>query len=224
MNQIAVYFDGDNVSYKDANIIVNEIKNYGSIIFSKVYGDWSQENMKTWQQTASNIGAIPIQCDRISGKNSSDLKICVDIMKDLYTIDNITLFYIITSDSDFRHIVPEIKTKNKKVNCIGYNNANISLKSICDTYTKIDVLKGKNNKPRKQLNKNFYKEQIKEIIIGMDKDIVNISMIKEILTRKYQFDLREWQYAKMSYFIIDNFSNDFNIIRDNKGMSISLKD
>ena len=61
--------------------------------------------MNNWLSTASKYGIIPIQCERINGKNSSDIKLCVDIMRDLYNIDVITLFYIITTDSDYRHVI-----------------------------------------------------------------------------------------------------------------------
>ena len=95
MNEtIAVYIDGDNTSHNDIKVILKEINSYGRIIISRVYGDWSQENMKNWLTTSSIFGIIPIQCERISGKNSTDIKLCVDLMKDLYSIDNISLFYM----------------------------------------------------------------------------------------------------------------------------------
>jgi hypothetical protein len=110
---IAVYIDGDNTSHRDMEVILNEIKTYGRIIISRVYGDWSKENMKNWLVSASSYGIIPIQCERISNKNSSDIKLCVDIMKDLYTVPNISLFYIITTDSDYRHVISDIMMSNK---------------------------------------------------------------------------------------------------------------
>jgi uncharacterized LabA/DUF88 family protein len=139
-DKIAVFIDGDNVSYRDIVYVIDEIKNYGRIICSYVYSDWSQDNMKNMRTTANNSGIIPIQCDRISGKNSSDLKMTIDIMKTLFTIDHISLFYIITSDSDFRHVIAEIKTHNKFVNCIGNGRCNSSLQSICDVFTKMETL------------------------------------------------------------------------------------
>lgn len=140
-DNIQVYIDGDNVSYKDVEDILTEIKSYGRILNARVYGDWSQQNMQNWLKTASKFGVVPIQCERISGKNSSDLKMCVDVMKDLYTIENVSLFYFVTTDSDFRHIIPEIKTLNKRAHCIGNGNANMSLQSICDKYTDISVIR-----------------------------------------------------------------------------------
>ena len=241
---IAIYIDGDNVSSKDIDIILNEIKNYGRIIISRVYGDWSQNNMKCWLEASSIYGIIPIQCVRIASKNSSDIKLCVDIMKDLYSIDNITMFYIITTDSDYRHVVSEIKIKNKKVKCIGNSDANVSLMSICDTYTKIEVLRendsikeeiNKDDSIKKEINKDdsIKKEinkddSIKPILLQTEKEIkylllnnekINISQIKDVLVRKYSFDLREWKYTKMSQFIIENFNNKFKII---KGSGICL--
>ena len=71
--KIAVFIDGDNVSHNIISLIMNEIKNYGRIICCNVYADWSCENMKNWKLTANKLGIITIQCDRISGKNSTDI-------------------------------------------------------------------------------------------------------------------------------------------------------
>lgn len=231
---IAIYIDGDNVCYRDADIILNEIKNYGRIIISRVYGDWSQDNMKSWLKTASTYGIIPIQCERISGKNSSDIKLCVDIMKDLYSVENITLFYIITTDSDYRHVVSEIKVRNKKVNCIGGNNVNISLKSICDTYTKIDVLRGSDDRKKKKgktkiINKKPSPETVELFLTEIeflldDKDRINVSLVKDFLTRKYNFDLREWGYDKMASWVNDTFPNKFNMTKNGHGCYLSSLD
>lgn len=97
--------------------------------------------MKNMRNTANALGIISIQCDRISGKNSSDLKMTIDILKTLFTIDHISLFYIITSDSDFRHVIAEIKTHNKYVHCISNSNCNSSIQAICDVFTKMETLR-----------------------------------------------------------------------------------
>ena len=221
---IAVYIDGDNASHRDMEAILNEIKSYGRIIISRVYGDWSKENMQKWLESASLYGIIPIQCGRISGKNSSDIKLCVDIMKDLYTVSKISLFYIITTDSDYRHVISEIKVQDKKIHCIGNNDANISLMSICDQYTKIDVIRKDNkdspkNKPKtKKLKKSLFKKYKTEIdLLLEDNQKINISLLKDTLKRKYQFDYREWGYSKMSDFVIDNYGDIFNIVKSQKG-------
>ena len=138
---IAVFIDGENINPHDFSYIDMEIRKYGRIVIYNVYGDWSDKQVKNWIPVARENGIMCIQCDKISGKNSVDLRLSVDIMKILYTNSMITLFYLITSDSDYRHVIFEIKQKNKKVYCIGSSQANIGLTSICDVYTKIENVK-----------------------------------------------------------------------------------
>lgn len=209
-NTLAVFIDGDNTSHKDIGVILNEIKTYGRIIILQVYGDWSMTNMKGWIEKAKRYGITLIQCERLGGKNSSDIKLCVDIMKILYTVPIISIYYIVTSDSDYRHVISEIKLLNKQVYCIGDKYTNISLRSICDQFTKVDVLKKDNssNKSYIKLEKKVKLLYQNEIDILLDKyNKINISLVKDVLSRKFQFDHREWGYNKMSKFLYENFIN-----------------
>lgn len=230
--KIAVFIDGDNVSHNIISLIIDEIKNYGRIICCNVYADWSFENMKNWKLTANQLGIITVQCDRVSGKNSTDIKMAVDVMKILYTIKHITLFYLVTSDSDYRHLIPEIKLLNKKVNCIGSVKSNNSLQSICDIFTKIEVLildkekltineNTNDNKTKKKpmkLKKKIKLQYLETINMLFDQnDIINLSLIKDTLQRKLQFDYREFGYQSMGDFISKNFSNELKIHKNYKG-------
>ena len=138
---IAVFIDGENINPNDFNYINKEIRTYGRVVISNVYGDWSDMNVKNWIEVARMNGILKIQCDKINGKNSVDLRMSVDIMKCLYTNNIINLFYLVTTDSDYRHVIFEIKQKNKKVYCIGSSNVNLGLSAICDKYTKIENIK-----------------------------------------------------------------------------------
>ena len=237
--KIAVFIDGDNVSHKIISLIMNEIKNYGRIICCNVYADWSCENMKKWKLTANKLGIITIQCDRISGKNSTDIKMAVDVMKILYTIKHITLFYLVTSDSDYRHLIPEIKLLNKKVNCIGSIKSNNSLQSVCDVFTKIEVLmldddnSNKNKKKKEKIESLKIKKELKikyleTINILFDQnDVINLSLIKDTLQRKLQFDYREFGYHSMGEFISKNFKKELKIhksFQGNPGCYVSIKE
>lgn len=217
---IAVYIDGDNVSYKHLSCILKEIKSYGRIIISRVYADWSKENTKGWNQTALQNGINLVQCVRVSNKNSSDIKLCIDIMKDLYTKSHIDIFYIVTSDSDYRHIMQEIKDFGRIVHCIGNDDANIALRSNSDKYTKLSVIhKDTKKKQRKKLPKVMVRQFKEEIDILLDDTPdVNIGWVKECLSRKYQFDYREWGFSKMSDFLSGLFSQHYK--KSKEGSSI----
>jgi uncharacterized protein (TIGR00288 family) len=214
---IAMYIDGDNVSYKDIEIILKEINSYGRIIISRVYGDWSKDNMNNWLKASTEHGILQVQCGRISGKNSSDIKLCVDLMKDLYSINSISLFFIVTSDSDYRHIVPEIKTCNKQIYCIGETYANISLTSSCDKYITINKLKGIESSPPenniKQLGKKTEKKIRNEIeiLLKQENNIFNIKMLENILLSKYQINCNDYGFDNLYEFIEEYFNDICNI-------------
>ena len=195
---IAVFIDGDNINPKDGSIIIKEIQSKGRIVLSKIYGDWSQNELKKWRDVAQTYGIEPIQCDRISGKNSTDIKIGVDIMKTLYTISHIDIFYIIASDSDYRHVMAEIKVLNKQVYCIGSELSNKSLQSSCDKFTKIEVLRNKHI----SLSENDRLLYFDEILtLFSQNDYINMSLINDILKKKYQFDYREYNCQSMKKFL-----------------------
>ena len=205
--KIAVFIDGDNISYCDVTYIMKEISNYGNINICNVYGDWSCKDLKKWLFAARDNGIITIQCDKISGKNSTDIKMCIDIMNVLYNIPHISLYYIVTSDNDFRHVISEIKKMNKKIHCIGSKYVNNSLVKICDKYTKIEILT-KNRKKISTIKKsnNEIKNEILSILDDSSEE-VNLSLIKDILQRKYNFDYREYGYLSMKNFIKSEYND-----------------
>ena len=137
-DRIAVFIDADNINYKNLGIILDEIKNYGNIIINRAYGDWSK--LELFKKKSIEYGIELIQANSISGKNSSDIKLCVDAMNILYTLNEISMYYIVTSDSDFIHLVPYIKCLNKEVRCIGNQSTNKGLQNIVNKFTNIEVI------------------------------------------------------------------------------------
>lgn len=135
---IGIFIDGENISSKEYKNILDDVRKYGQVSISNIYLDWTEN--QSWKDISKNFGITPIQCNKINGKNSVDLKIAVDIMEILYERE-IDLFCILTTDSDFCHIVQKLKSKNKIVHIYGYeNNINNSLLSICNQFINIKNL------------------------------------------------------------------------------------
>ena len=219
---IAVFIDGENINPNDFNYINKEIRTYGRVVISNVYGDWSDMNVKNWIEVARMNGILKIQCDKINGKNSVDLRMSVDIMKCLYTNNIINLFYLVTTDSDYRHVIFEIKQKNKKVYCIGSSNVNLGLSAICDKYTKIENIKRGidieenpkqkikkknlkiNEKDKKYAEIQEYWSCIEDYLTNNGK--TNLSNVKTIIQNNFpEFDYREYGYSKFSDFMKKNY-------------------
>ena len=163
-HRIAIFIDAENVSPNDLGIIFDEINNYGNIVINRAYGDWSK--LISFKNKSIEYGIELIQANSISGKNSSDIKLCVDAMNILHTLNEISMFYIVTSDSDFIHLVPYIKCLNKEVRCIGYEHTNRGLQNIVNMFTKIEVLH-KTNENDIDDNNN---ENITDITINHNND------------------------------------------------------
>jgi uncharacterized protein (TIGR00288 family) len=213
---IAVFIDGENINPNDYNFINKEIRSHGRVVICNVYGDWSDANVKNWIEVARTNGILKIQCDKINGKNSIDLRMSVDIMKHLYNNSIINIFYLVTTDSDYRHVIFEIKQKNKKVYCIGSSNVNLALTSICDKYTKIENIKNKLNL-RKNYQKSVVNEKNKKLedIVGYwdciedylsNNGKTNLSNVKTIIQNNFpEFDYREYGFSKFSDFMKKNY-------------------
>lgn len=219
---IAVFIDGDNISPKDIEAILTEIHDSGRIIIQRVYLDWTRATCQGWIKASQEFGLEPIQCDLIHGKNSSDIKLTVDVMKTLYTVEHISLFYLVTSDGDFRHIIPEIKIRNRQVNVIG-GSISRALCASCDKYTKIDVLQA--NLPTGQTDNLTklvvkYREEIDKLLD--QKGTIALSLVKDTLQRKYGFDHREYGFQQFTKFM-EHYYPIYQVINSRTGSFLMMK-
>ena len=236
MESIAVFIDADNISWRDAGIIMGEIKGSGRIISCNVYGDWSNTEMSNWLSFSRDNGLTPVQCDMIKGKNSTDIRLMVDIMEYLYTIPHITMFYIVTSDSDYRHVIPKLKLRDKKVYCIGNDNANISLKASCDNYTAIELLRRLNE----QEETNAGEEERKNTVFGRRKRIkvfkeicklsnsnprIDPGLLNDMIKRNLGYDYREFGFVRFIDLLREYYSDKLNFNKNSSGtISLTIKD
>ena len=216
---IGIFIDGDSVSPRNIEQILDEIRLRGQIIIQKIYGDWSLEAKKNILEKSKYNGLETIQADMISGKNSTDLKMAVDIMEILYNCNNIDSFYLVINDADYRHLIPKIKQRGKYVYCIGPRHTNKSLTNICNNFTKItNIEKPKKHKKTKKINltnslKLKYINSIIKFIESSSKP-VTLSSIKDLLERMYNFDLRDTQFSRFKPFITTIFKDTLQISDD----------
>lgn len=202
---IAIFIDGENISSKEYKSCIEDIRKYGRISISNIYVDWTEN--KSWLDISKKFGITPIQCNKIKGKNSVDLKIAVDIMETIYE-KNIDLFCMLTTDSDFCHIVQKLKSKNKIVYIYGPKiNMNQSLLSICDKFIDIQNLEWEETKT--EIDK--YWDIIYECI--EEKNISNMGRIKEqIIQECPTFDVKNYGIRRFSKFIDKFFKEKIKFI------------
>jgi uncharacterized protein (TIGR00288 family) len=140
--RIAVLIDADNTQPAIAQALLAEIAKYGVASVKRVYGDWTQPNLRGWKEQLVESAIQPQQqFAYTSGKNSTDSAMIIDAMDLLYT-DRFDAFCIVTSDSDFTRLASRLRESGKDVYGFGERKTPQSLVSACDKFTYLDVLRG----------------------------------------------------------------------------------
>ena len=107
--KIAVLIDAENVSGKYIKLILDEVSNYGSATYKRLYGDFQTPSVRAWMKNLRDYAITPVfQYNYTQGKNASDSALIIDAMDILYS-GNVDGFCIVTSDSDFTKLVLRLR-------------------------------------------------------------------------------------------------------------------
>lgn len=150
--RIALLIDSENVSYKAYPIIIDELDQYGTIIYKRIYGDFASKAMpEAWIKIIQENAIEQIQqVSSSKGKNSSDSKLIINAMDILYR-GKADCFCIVSSDGDFTSLA--IRLKNDDVIVIGAgenNKAPLAYRKACDIFIPIDELMSTTNVDKKK--------------------------------------------------------------------------
>lgn len=113
--KIAVLIDAENVSGKYIKLILDEVSNYGSATYKRLYGDFQTPSVRAWMKNLRDYAITPVfQYNYTQGKNASDSALIIDAMDILYS-GNVDGFCIVTSDSDFTKLVLRLRESGMTV-------------------------------------------------------------------------------------------------------------
>lgn len=224
MNQeetFGIFIDGDNISPKYFSIINELIKKRGKIIIKKVYGDFTEDNMKNWKKISINFGIEPIMVWREKNKNSSDIKMVSDIMEILFTFSYLKNFVLVTGDYDFRDLCRKIIMFNKNVIGISCYQKSTSqyLKNFCNEFFILDSI------DKTKLNtKEIIIQNIKDILNSHNSNIMNLGLLKsKLLNIDSEFNEINYGFGSFKEFI-KSFDNEIVISEDiNRSLCVGLK-
>jgi len=131
---IALFIDGDNVSKTNFQTNFNQIKLRGTICIKRIYFDFTDKMDKKWKSIILDNGIESISVLNLPGKNSTDIKLMLDIIKEFYLNPIINTYIIMSSDSDFYHIATFLRSNGKRVICYGELHTPLMLKNVCDEF------------------------------------------------------------------------------------------
>ena len=134
---IALFIDGENISSKYAEQIMEILSDYGKIAVKKVYGLQKDECTKKWSSKAKENDIKDIRLAGKPQKNKVDKKIIKDIKKTIHGQRNINTVCIVSCDGGYANIIKDIQDNGIMAIAIGTKKASKKLKDVCDIFKEI---------------------------------------------------------------------------------------
>src|SRR5262245_54956557 len=234
-SSLAVFFDFENIGIGlnqrrdrfDIVKVVERLVEKGKIVVKKAYADWSRFAQYTAPLHEAAIELIEIPRRGQTGKNSADIRLCVDAMDLAYSKDHIDTFVIVSGDSDFSPLVSKLKELGKHVIGLGLAEATSDLlRDNCDEFIYYDDLdRGPVSVPGLPTQLPESKKKVFALLIESllalrreNKEVLFSSMVKDTMKRKKPSFNEEYHgYRTFSELLEDAAANGLIEIERHKG-------
>ena len=198
---LAIFIDFENLALGfqnrrdrfDIERVLERLVEKGKIVAKKAYADWSRFGPYTGPLHEAAIELVEIPKRSQTGKNSADIRLCVDAMDLAFSKDHIDTFVIVSGDSDFSPLVSKLKENGKHVIGLGMQESTSNLlRDNCDEFIYYEDL-GKTPtlaphlNPQLPENKRKAFEILLESMLALrreNKEILWSSMVKDTMKRK----------------------------------------
>jgi uncharacterized protein (TIGR00288 family) len=131
---LALGFQGRNDRF-EIKLVLTRLLEKGKIVAKKAYADWHRFSFYTASLHEAAIELVEIPRRAQTGKNSADIRLCVDAMDLAYSKEHIDTFVIVSGDSDFSPLVSKLKELGKHVIGLGMTNSTSNLlRDNCDEF------------------------------------------------------------------------------------------
>ena len=227
--RFAVLIDADNVSPKYIKYILDEVSDVGIATYKRIYGDWTDNEKRSWKNVLLDWSVNPIQqYSYTTGKNATDSAMIIDAMDILYT-GQVDGFVLVSSDSDFTRLAIRLREAGMKVYGMGERKTPKPFIVACDKFVYIEVIRAAARKaaaqqaeddaprpaaqPQKPSKKESRKnagipDDVAELIAESVEDVcgedgfAHMGKLSNLLMKKQpDFDPRNYGFSKLSKLI-----------------------
>ncbi|PAF47260.1 hypothetical protein BKH46_04040 [Helicobacter sp. 12S02634-8] len=145
--KVALFIDCENVSQKLIGEIMERLAEVGEVCVKKAYGDWRNTAIKGWEEALIKYSIEPIHIitgnrngdGSKAGKNSSDIKITIDVINTLHS-GVMECIALATSDSDFAPLAQEIRTKGIPAIGFGERKAREDFRKAFTSFEELGII------------------------------------------------------------------------------------
>ena len=189
---LALGFQGRRDRFDIARVLARLVEK-GKIVAKKAYADWSRFANYTAPLHEAAIELVEIPRRAQSGKNSADIRLCVDAMDLAYSKEHINTFAVVSGDSDFSPLVSKLKELGKHVIGLGMQESTSDLlRDNCDEFIYYEDL-GQSTTLTPNLSAQLPENKRKAFALLIEsllalrrenKEVLWSSMIKDTMKRK----------------------------------------
>src|SRR5437667_6414497 len=198
---LAVFIDFENLALGfqgrrerfDIVRVLERLVEKGKIVAKKAYADWNRFAPYTGPLHEAAVELVEIPRRTQTGKNSADIRLCVDAMDLAYAKEHIDTFVIVSGDSDFSPLVSKLKELGKHVIGLGMTESTSNLlRDNCDEFIYYEDL-GQTPALEPAQTSNIPETKRKAFALLLDsmlalrrenKEVLWSSMIKDTMKRK----------------------------------------
>jgi len=212
-DKLAVLIDADNAQPAIVDGLMIEIANYGTASVKRIYGDWTEPNLKGWKEVLLDYSIQPIQQFAYThGKNATDSAMVIDAMDLLYT-ENFDGFCLVSSDSDFTRLAARIRESGLLVYGFGERKTPSAFRSACDKFIYTEVLRAKIDESAPIIRRTKAELKQDNRLVNLLRNAVEASsddrgwaalgaVGNNIAKQSPDFDSRNYGYGKLSALVI----------------------
>jgi uncharacterized protein (TIGR00288 family) len=190
---LALGFRGKKDKRFDIQKVLERLVEKGKIIVKKAYADWADyaEYKKPLHEAAIELIEIPKRS--MTGKNSADIRLCVDAIDLCYSKEHIDTFVIVSGDSDFSPLVSKLKENGKRAIGLGMKESSSNLLiNNCDEFIYYEDLERPIGTPPKieqdlpEKKREAFQLLVDSVValVRENKEVLWSSMVKETIKRK----------------------------------------
>jgi hypothetical protein len=131
----------------DFGAVLDYASSFGPIVISRAYADWSAKANSSYQKQLIDraVDLTQLFPTTQAMKNGADIRLAVDVVEDLFRLDDLTHVVIVAGDSDYIALAQRCKRLGRYVVGIGVAGATSrSLVAACDEFQDYDDLPGLN--------------------------------------------------------------------------------
>ena len=230
--RFAVLIDADNVSPKYIKYILDEVSDVGIATYKRIYGDWTDNEKRSWKNVLLDWSVNPIQqYSYTTGKNATDSAMIIDAMDILYS-GNVDGFCLVSSDSDFTKLAQRLREAGMFVMGIEQKTPK-PFRAACDTFKLLEIISSDDAPETSVIENQKTITNIDEIQKAITKLLIEnnsqnqpiiLAKVGNFLTKRFSdFDVRNYGYSKLSTFLESLNNNDFQVVKLHGGYFVQEK-